>query len=105
LLALSISVHAAEKVDPAVAKKQKSRPVAQKQQFAPKQHMAPKSHIQALPPQRVNKPIRNNTSTVRSTQKPTRVGQCHFRSRKRIPAVGMAVRGQTSVFAQFDFVF
>jgi hypothetical protein len=65
-LTLVVTVQAAEKVDPAAAKKpaQKSKAVVQKQQFTPKQHTAPKTHVQTLQTQHANKPLRNNPNTT-----------------------------------------
>jgi hypothetical protein len=63
--ALAVSVGAAEKVEEVAAKKsaQKSRPVVQKQQFAPKQNAAPR-HVQTLPTQHSNKPVINNPNAT-----------------------------------------
>jgi len=61
-LALAVSVHAAEPVDPAAVKKPapKSKPVAQKQQFAPKTHTASNPHVQTLRTQHPTNTVHNN---------------------------------------------
>lgn len=65
-LALAVSVSAAEKADPAAAKKpaQKSKAVAPRQQVAPRQHTAPTTHVQPMHTQRSNKPMPNTAKTT-----------------------------------------
>src|SRR4051812_25897037 len=63
-LTLAVTSHAADKVDPAAAKKQKSKAPAPKQQFAPNQHAGPKTHVQTRGPQHINKPVHTNVNTV-----------------------------------------